>query len=42
MKVLPLLIGANILNYVTVTHFVQVKKKWWAKAGIFLVSFLQA
>ncbi len=40
MKVLPLLIGANILNYVTVTHFVQVKKKWWAKAGIFLVSFL--
>ena len=40
MNVLPLLIGANILNYFTVTHFVQVKKKWWAKAGIFLVSFL--
>ena len=27
MKVFPLLIGANVLNYVTVTHFVQVKKK---------------
>lgn len=39
MKEFPLLIGANILNYVTVTHFVQVKKKWWAKVGIFLVSF---
>lgn len=39
MKEFPLLVGANILNYVTVTHFVQVKKKWWAKVGIFLVSF---
>ena len=40
MKVFPLLIGANVLNYFTVTHFVQVKKKWWAKIGIFIVSFL--
>lgn len=40
MKVFPLLIGANVLNYFTVTHFVQVKKKWWAKVGIFIVSFL--
>lgn len=40
MKLFPLLIGANVLNYFTVTHFVQVKKKWWAKIGIFIVSFL--
>ena len=40
MKVFPLLIGANVLNYFTVTHFIQVKKKWWAKIGIFIVSFL--
>lgn len=40
MKVFPLLIGANVLNYFTVTYFVQVKKKWWAKIGIFIVSFL--
>lgn len=34
-----LLIGANILNYFTITYFLEVKKKWWAKTGVFLVSF---